>query len=85
MNLIIHQKIIFNGDWTEKTPLGKAEWIKFFGALYDLDEKASEIFNSIEKEYNSVLTLAKNTKTNKIFISFKITLFFCDLNERIIK
>ena len=56
------QKIIFNGDWTEKTPLGKAEWIKFFGALYDLDEKATEIFNSIEKEYNSVLTLAKNTK-----------------------
>jgi iron complex transport system substrate-binding protein len=57
------QKIIFNGDWTEKTPLGKAEWIKLFGALYNLDEKANEIFNSIEKEYNSVLTLAKNTKT----------------------
>lgn len=57
------QKIIFNGDWTEKTPLGKAEWIKLFGALYDLDEKANEIFNSIEKEYNSVLTLAKNAKT----------------------
>ena len=29
------QKIIFNADWTEKTPLGKAEWVKFFGALYD--------------------------------------------------
>ena len=57
------QKIIFNGDWTEKTPLGKAEWIKFFGALYDLDEKATEIFNSIEKEYNSVLDLAKKAKT----------------------
>ena len=57
------QKIIFNGDWTEKTPLGKAEWIKLFGALYDLDKKATEIFNSIEKEYNSVLALAKNTKT----------------------
>lgn len=57
------QKIIFNGDWTEKTPLGKAEWIKFFGALYDLDEKATEIFNSIENEYNSVLALAKNAKT----------------------
>uniref|UniRef100_UPI0040484641 ABC transporter substrate-binding protein n=1 Tax=Flavobacterium sp. TaxID=239 RepID=UPI0040484641 len=56
------QKIVFNGDWTEKTPLGKAEWIKFFGALYDLDEKATEIFNSIEKEYNLVLNLAKKTK-----------------------
>ena len=57
------QKIIFNGDWTEKTPLGKAEWIKLFGALYDLDDKANEIFNSIEKEYNSALALAKNSKT----------------------
>ena len=56
------QKIVFNGDWTEKTPLGKAEWIKFFGALYDLDEKATEIFNSIEKEYNLALNLAKKTK-----------------------
>ncbi|MCU0351156.1 MAG: ABC transporter substrate-binding protein [Flavobacterium sp.] len=57
------QKIIFNADWTEKTPLGKAEWIKLFGALYDFDEKANEIFNAIEKEYNAALTLAKNTKT----------------------
>jgi iron complex transport system substrate-binding protein len=56
------QKIIFNGDWTEKTPLGKAEWIKFFGALYDLDDKATKIFNSIEKEYNLAQNLAKNTK-----------------------
>jgi iron complex transport system substrate-binding protein len=56
------QKIVFNSDWTEKTPLGKAEWIKFFGALYDLDEKATNIFNSIEKEYNLALNLAKNTK-----------------------
>ena len=55
------QKVIFNGDWTEKTPLGKAEWIKFFGALYDLDEKATEIFNSIEKEYNLVKNLAKKS------------------------
>jgi hypothetical protein len=28
-------KVMFNGDWTEQSPLGKAEWIKFFGALYD--------------------------------------------------
>ena len=63
------QKIIFNGDWTEKTPLGKAEWIKFFGALYDLDEKANEIFNLIEKEYNSVLALAKNTKTQPTILA----------------
>lgn len=55
------QKVIFNGDWNEKTPLGKAEWIKFFGALYDLDEKATELFNSIEKEYNLVKNLAEKS------------------------
>ena len=24
-------KVVLNGDWNEQTPLGKAEWIKFFG------------------------------------------------------
>ncbi|MEQ3690664.1 MAG: ABC transporter substrate-binding protein, partial [Flavobacterium sp.] len=42
------QKIIFNADWTEKTPLGKAEWIKFFGALYDKTNEANTIFSIIE-------------------------------------
>lgn len=63
------QKIIFNGDWTEKSPLGKAEWIKFFGALYDKDEKATEIFNSIEKEYNAVLTLAKKSRNQPTILA----------------
>ena len=52
-------KILFNGDWNEQTPLGKAEWIKFFGALYGLDSKANTLFSTIEKEYNNTLALAK--------------------------
>jgi iron complex transport system substrate-binding protein len=52
-------KVIFNGDWNEQSPLGKAEWIKFFGALYGLDKKAETIFNLIEKEYQLTLELAK--------------------------
>lgn len=54
-------KIMLNGDWNEQTPLGKAEWIKFFGALYGLDEKANAIFSNIEKEYSATLELAKKT------------------------
>jgi iron complex transport system substrate-binding protein len=49
-------KVMFNGDWTEQSPLGKAEWIKFFGALYGLDSKANSVFE-IEKEYNATLAL----------------------------
>jgi iron complex transport system substrate-binding protein len=54
-------KVMVNGDWTEQSPLGKAEWIKFFGALYRLDSKANAIFSEIEKEYNATLALAKKT------------------------
>lgn len=49
--------IIFNGDWTEQNPLGKAEWIKLFGALYDKEKEANQIFNQIEIDYQTALQL----------------------------
>lgn len=66
------QKIIFNADWTEKTPLGKAEWIKFFGALYDKNEEANTIFSEIEKEYNEALLLVKNIKNQPTILAGSI-------------
>ena len=57
-------KILLNGDWAEQYPLGKAEWIKFFGALYGLDSRAKTIFSKIEKEYKNTLALA-NKATSK--------------------
>lgn len=62
-------KVMLNGDWTEQSPLGKAEWIKFFGALYGLDAKANAIFSKIEKEYNSTLALAKRATTKPTVLS----------------
>lgn len=52
-------KVMLNGDWNEQTPLGKAEWIKFFGALYSIEDKAEIIFSNIEKDYNHTLAIAK--------------------------
>jgi len=52
-------KVLLNGDWNEQTPLGKAEWIKFFGVLYNLDQKAEKIFSEIENQYNATLDLAR--------------------------
>jgi iron complex transport system substrate-binding protein len=62
-------KVMLNGDWTEQSPLGKAEWIKFFGALYGLDSKANAIFSKIEKEYNSTLALTKKATTKPTVLS----------------
>ncbi len=53
--------VLFNGDWTEQTPLGKAEWIKFFGVLLDRQQEADSIFKSIETDYNTIKNLAKKT------------------------
>lgn len=52
-------KVLLNGDWNEQTPLGKAEWIKFFGALYDKQEQANAIFSKIEKDYLKTIEVAK--------------------------
>src|SRR5690625_1701595 len=49
--------VIFNGDWNEENPMGKAEWIKFFGALYDKDEKAEEFFEKIKQNYQEAQKL----------------------------
>ncbi len=62
-------KILYNGDWTEQTPLGKAEWIKFFGALYGMDDKADRLFTTIEKEYNDAAKLAEKAKRSPTVLS----------------
>lgn len=56
--------VIYNGDWVEKSPLAKAEWIKFFGILYDKEQQADSIFKSIENNYKEAKQLAK-TVTNR--------------------
>lgn len=53
---------IANYDWKENHPLGKAEWIKFFGYLTGKEKQAENYFKSIVKEYNSLVELAKKSK-----------------------
>ena len=55
--------VIFNGEWLEETPLGRAEWIKFFGALFDKDSLANSIFNKIESRYNEVKEMVQHSDT----------------------
>jgi len=52
-------KVFLNGDWNEQSPLGKAEWIKFFGAVYGKQELANSLFSKIEKDYLQTLEIAK--------------------------
>ncbi|MCK0146994.1 ABC transporter substrate-binding protein [Arenibacter sp. F26102] len=61
--------VVYNGDWTEETPLGKAEWIKFFAPFFQKEKKADSIFHAIEDSYNSAKILAKKAKTRPTVLS----------------
>jgi len=51
--------VILNGDWLETTPLGRAEWLKLFGALYNKSSEADSLFKAIVSDYNSAREIAK--------------------------
>ncbi|CAH8290271.1 iron complex transport system substrate-binding protein [Mariniflexile fucanivorans] len=61
--------VIFNGDWVEESPLAKAEWIKFFGVLFNKEKEADSIFNTIEKEYLEAKALAKKVNYQPTILS----------------
>jgi iron complex transport system substrate-binding protein len=47
-------KVIYNADYLETDPLGKAEWIKLFGALYCRENMADSIYNAEVQDYNNL-------------------------------
>ena len=51
--------VLINADWTETHPLGKAEWIKFFGVLYHKRALADSLFNNIKTNYIDAKKLAQ--------------------------
>ncbi|MBO7137680.1 MAG: ABC transporter substrate-binding protein [Bacteroidaceae bacterium] len=55
--------IIWCADYMEDTPLGRAEWIRFYGRLVDRANEADSIFCSVEKRYKELCTKAQNAKT----------------------
>lgn len=62
-------KILYNGDWTEQHPLGRAEWIQLFGVLFGLEEKADQVFKTIEKDYLEAIELAKKATSKPTILS----------------
>ncbi|UCD62235.1 MAG: ABC transporter substrate-binding protein [Flavobacteriaceae bacterium] len=61
--------IVYNGDWTEETPLGKAEWIKFFAPFFGLEEKAEKLFKTIENNYLAAKDLARKATDKPTVLS----------------
>jgi iron complex transport system substrate-binding protein len=59
------------GEYLENHPLGRAEWIKFFGVLTGKEKRAAIIFDSIKNEYNRLQALTANITDKPTVLSGK--------------
>lgn len=61
--------VVYNADWTEESPLGKAEWIKFFAPFFGLEKKADSIFRRVEEDYLKAKSLAAGASDKPTVLS----------------
>ena len=52
--------IFYIAEFMEDSPLGRAEWIKFFGFFFQKSMIADSIFQEIENQYDSIKQIAQS-------------------------
>lgn len=57
--------IIECADYMEYTPLGRAEWIKFYGELVEQRALADSIYNQVKQQYNQVKETVASKKLKR--------------------
>ncbi len=68
----LNAPIIECADYMETSPLGRAEWIRFFGILFGKEKEADTLFYHIENEYLSLKkTAASVNKRPTVFSELK--------------
>ncbi|MDP4797435.1 MAG: ABC transporter substrate-binding protein [Crocinitomicaceae bacterium] len=60
-------------DWKEQHPLGKAEWIKFFGYLVGKEKLAKTYFEDCAKAYNELKKSVAGVRTKPTVFSGNMT------------
>ena len=82
-------KVIINADYLETDPLGRAEWIKLFGALFCRENSADSIFSSEVAEYNKLKAFVNGNITHRptvmLGLPFKDTWYISPGNSFISK
>ncbi len=58
----LHIPYVVDSEWKENTPLGRVEWVKFFGAITGKEKKACEYFNRIVENVTKIEEKLRNAK-----------------------
>ena len=55
--------IIQCADYMERSPLARAEWMRFYGRLFGVGQRADSLFAAVEHEYVALAALADSLAT----------------------
>ncbi|MBO4451899.1 MAG: ABC transporter substrate-binding protein [Bacteroidaceae bacterium] len=58
--------IVECADYMETSPLGRAEWMKFYGLLYGKAEEADSLFHEVETAYNNLKESVERSLTSNL-------------------
>lgn len=61
--------VLADAEFLEANPLGRAEWVKFFGALTGTEQRANDTFAKIADNYRSAVAVALDATPTKVVLS----------------
>lgn len=64
--------IVECADYMENVPLGRAEWVRFYGMLMGREKEADSLFAQVEKEYLRLKSLQKSDTLPTVVTEMKI-------------
>lgn len=65
--------VVWAADYMEPSPLGRAEWMKFYGLLFGCENAADSLFNIVDSTYNSLKSLAIKMKKGRSILTERKT------------
>ncbi len=61
--------VVLNGEYLEKEPLAKAEWVKFIAAFYNKENVALMKFDKLARQYNFLKDIASKEKDKPLILT----------------
>lgn len=71
--------VIECADYMEPTPLGRAEWMKFYGRLYGCADRADSLFAVVRRDYNALKAKASKVQNRPKVITESVyqSVWYC--------
>ncbi len=69
----IGMPLIECADYMETSPLGRAEWMRFYGLLYGAAHEADSLFATVDSSYNALKTRAATSTKRPTVMMDKMT------------